>query len=212
MASYFSKYPKILYNNKIITDLISRCALREQLVSKVELYYPYYIVDGDTPEIIASKVYKDPEKHWIILLINNILNPFFDFPLSTTELDSYLDIKYSAQAANTYGSGSEYAKATIKGYQSVITTTDLVSGTITTNITEIDYKSYIGTNDDYHLNYPDYTKQNGSILYNQSKQSYTFYEYEYNLNESNRNIKLLRTELVPQIEADLKNLMKITYG
>ena len=35
-----------------------------------------------TPENIADRYYGDSTLHWIVLLTNNILDPYFDFPLN----------------------------------------------------------------------------------------------------------------------------------
>ena len=41
----------------------------------------YDVQDGDTPSILAYQVYGDANKHWVILLFNNIINPYYDWPL-----------------------------------------------------------------------------------------------------------------------------------
>ena len=80
MATFFAKYPKLLFNNRLVTDIIARTSIRERYSDKLSIFYPYTLQEGDTPEIIAEKYYGDPEKHWIVLLANNIIDPFFEFP------------------------------------------------------------------------------------------------------------------------------------
>lgn len=98
MASFFSKYPKAIINNRLVTDIISRSFVRDKYASKLSIYYPYDLQDGDTPEIIAAKYYGDPERHWIVMLANDIVDPFFDFAMDYQVFNNYLDEKYEDQA------------------------------------------------------------------------------------------------------------------
>jgi hypothetical protein len=98
MASFFSKYPKTIINNKLVTDIISRTFVRDKYASKLSIYYPYELQEGDTPEIIASKYYGDPERHWIVMLANDIVDPFFDFAMDYQIFNSYIDEKYQLEA------------------------------------------------------------------------------------------------------------------
>ena len=98
MSSFFSKYPLITINSKIVTDIVTRIAIREKYSNKLSIYYPYDMQEGDTPEIIASKYYDDPERHWIVMLANDTINPFFDFTLDYPTFTNYLMDKYKKEA------------------------------------------------------------------------------------------------------------------
>jgi hypothetical protein len=177
MASFFVQYPKVLYDNKIATDILTRVALRKEYTDKISLYYNYPLQDGDTPEIIASKYYGDPEKHWVIMLVNNIFDANFDFPLSYINFQRYLDNKYKLEGENSDPpvSGSDYAKKTLNinppGYRAIITTTDNETGISTTEKFFIDQNSYEGYYPDDTFNYADMVTQEGSITYTQTKET-----------------------------------------
>ena len=94
MANYFKKYPKLLYNGRIVTDLLARINIRQKYTEKLSLYYPYEMQDGDTPDIIAYKYYGDAEKHWLVLLANQTMDAFFDFPLGYQEFINFINKKY----------------------------------------------------------------------------------------------------------------------
>lgn len=100
MATFFSKYPKLLVNNLLVTDIIARVNIREKYSDKLSIFYPYSLQEGDTPEIIAEKYYGDAEKHWIVLLANDIIDPFFEFPFDYPTFERYLNEKYKAYAEN----------------------------------------------------------------------------------------------------------------
>lgn len=100
MPRYFHEFPKMFYNNVLLTDIITRFKLSTSYDTNPELFYLYNYQDNDTPEIIAEKYYNDIELHWVVLLSNLIFDPFFEFPLSTNNFSNYLLDKYS-NIANT---------------------------------------------------------------------------------------------------------------
>lgn len=210
MAEFFSKYPKIVYNKQLVTDILSRVVLRSEYANKVQLYYEYEMQDGDTPEIIAHKYYGDPEKNWIILFMNEIIDPQQDLPLSYNGFMSYLDAKYKTLGDVTSISGSDYAKMTLNpapfSYIVDIVTTDPDTGTITTNQIYIDEISYAGEYDNPIFNY-----NTSSNLVTYNKREITIYDYEYQLNDSKRMIKLLQLQYVNQFTRELESLLKIKY-
>ena len=75
---YFDRFPKIIYefpftNGSVlrqVTDITVNLRPLRNVLENVVYYEDYDIVDGDTPEIIAERVYKNPELHWVIMLIN----------------------------------------------------------------------------------------------------------------------------------------------
>ena len=120
MAKYFNFFPKTLYSlsNKStsadsVTNIIARFGFESTLKENSNIFYPYDIQDGDTPEIIASKYYGSPEKHWIVLMFNNIIDPQYDWPLDQRTINDFINDKYStseyADTANTNVSGLSWA-------------------------------------------------------------------------------------------------------
>lgn len=98
MPRYFNKYPKVFYNNKLLTDIIARVKFLDNVIDNPALYYNYTWQESDTPEIVAHKYYKDSELHWIILLTNRIFDSTFDFPMKSDVFAKYVNRKYLLQA------------------------------------------------------------------------------------------------------------------
>lgn len=102
---YFQKFPKTLYtlddykSAQLVTSILSRITFSEDLKTNLSIYDEYDIRDGETPEILADILYDNPELHWIILHLNDILDPRFEWPLPTHTLVSHLQQKYN----NIYG-------------------------------------------------------------------------------------------------------------
>lgn len=93
---YFSEFPKIYYDFptpdgstvlQVLTDITTNVRVRKKALENITLYDEYDILDGETPEIIAEKIYGNPELHWVIMLINQRYDYLKDFPMSNLELE-----------------------------------------------------------------------------------------------------------------------------
>ena len=58
--------------------------------------FDYYDVqDGESPEIIAHKYYNDVGLHWTILIVNDIVDYYHDWPMSVQTFEQYVKEKYT---------------------------------------------------------------------------------------------------------------------
>jgi hypothetical protein len=101
--AYFQYFPKTLYstnkegtNLRIIPNLTTKVSFLQSVVDNESSYFKYQIKGGETPEQIAYRVYGDPEKHWIILLANQLIDPQFDWALGPSEFDKHIKQKYAS--------------------------------------------------------------------------------------------------------------------
>ena len=84
---YFEKFPTTFYTLddqktvQIVRNIFLRLNINENIKNNLSLYDEYDVLDGETPEIVADKFYKNPQSHWLILHMNDILDPRFDWPL-----------------------------------------------------------------------------------------------------------------------------------
>ena len=98
--SYFNKFPYIAYSldqgqtRFIIRDIFRRVKADQAGIQGDLAYYDYDIRDGDTPEILADKIYDNPLLHWVILITNEIIDPRWDWPLPENILYDYIVDKY----------------------------------------------------------------------------------------------------------------------
>ena len=205
MAKYFNFFPKTLYSlsNKStsadsITNIIARFGFESTLKENSNIYYPYDIQDGDTPETIANKYYGSPERHWVVLLFNDIIDPQYDWPLDQRTIIKYINDKYTANgSANvTSQTGLAWSQSNTKSYYKVVTrvTNNATKNTIKEKI-ELDANTYANV----VISNSTKTLQSGTVIVETvSKETETYYDYEVNLNESKRRIRLLRSEIVSQ--------------
>ena len=92
---YFQTYPTYEYdlsntgNRKLVTDIMRRVSLRNNIKLNTLVMDSYDIRDGDTPEIVAAKYYGDPKYHFVVLLVNGFTNRF-DFPIPQRSLNDFI--------------------------------------------------------------------------------------------------------------------------
>ena len=98
---YFANFPLIPYdsvgdgNFKVVTNLMKRVALRSKVRTNTMLFDTYDVKEGETPEMLADKLYGDPNLHWIIMYVNGITDRYHQWPLSTPQFLAFINDKYS---------------------------------------------------------------------------------------------------------------------
>jgi hypothetical protein len=209
MAKYFNYFPKTVYtlnslDVETVTNITSRFGFEQSFKDNSAVYYEYDIQDGDTPEIIATKFYDSPERHWAVLMINNIVDPQFDWPLDQRTIISYINEKYSANAS-VGQSGTTWSQANIHSYYKVETRTSNSTGSELQSKLQIDANTYANV----AATTTNLTLDDGnSITITTTKETKSYYDYEIEQNEAKRTIKLLKPEFVSSIEEELRNVFK----
>ena len=107
---YFKNFPNFIYEFKVgsknktslVKDITRNIRFRRDLLANITVYDEYDIVDGETPEIIAEKIYGDPQYHWIIMLVNERYDYIEDFPLAEYQLVKVIDSKYPGTKNNIH--------------------------------------------------------------------------------------------------------------
>jgi hypothetical protein len=106
MSKYFENFPLINYSldNGIssftMTDFFRRVKADANSILGSSAYYEYQLADGDTPEILAHKLYGDPNLHWVLLITNETIDPRFDWAQTQNSLTNYIRDKYGAAKVN----------------------------------------------------------------------------------------------------------------
>lgn len=104
---YFEAIPQIVYafpfnsgdNIRIVRDITMNLRPLREVIENMVYYEDYDINDGDTPEIIAERVYGDPKLHWVLMLVNEKFHYLDDFPIPENRMDDYI--------TELYGEGNE---------------------------------------------------------------------------------------------------------
>ena len=97
---YFNVMPKIQYDSmntgdpKIVTNLLRRVAVRAKIKTNTLLFDTYNVKEGETPEIIADKLYDDTTLHWVVLLMNDITDRYHQWPMNFSQFNQFIADKY----------------------------------------------------------------------------------------------------------------------
>ena len=211
MAKYFNNFPKAYYSleNKpygldVVTNIISRFTLEQSFKENTSIYEKYNVQDSDTPEIIASKMYDSPERHWIVLAMNDIVDPQFDWPFDYRTLISFIDDKYTANANVSAGqTGLVWAQQNTQSYYSIETRTTAKNGQYLEKKVQVDANTYANVS----VSSSNVTLNDGNqITISVTKESKTYYDYELAENENKRQIKILKREFAFALEQELKTV------
>ena len=98
---YFEQFPLIPYdsvgngNFQLVTNLLKRVGVRAKVKTNVLVFDTYDVKEGETPEMIADKLYDNSELHWVVLLMNDITDRYHQWPLNHNQFLAHINDKYS---------------------------------------------------------------------------------------------------------------------
>jgi len=221
---YFENFPNIYYTFDkdlqqyyVLKNIFTRVNVISSVLQNSLVFYKYPWKDGDTLESIAFKYYGDPNRHWIILFANTMIDPYFDVPLNQND--------FANNIIANYGS-IEAAQFELDHIQKLTTVTTTVGGssntvTYTNTVTPEPYTYDFATNTLVQQTIPalglnpvvtvsDTTviTPDGSIVETViTLTAVTAYDNEVAINETKREIMLIDPSYIPQIEAQFQNLL-----
>lgn len=100
---YFDKFPAIYYDIKrnrkfeVVVDILRRVKINYNEFDSA-LYGQYTIKEHDRPDTISEKLYGQSDLHWVILLFNEMHNPYYEWPMRREEVIKYCEDKYPGRA------------------------------------------------------------------------------------------------------------------
>lgn len=179
------------YDN--VKNLFKRGKLREDIFGDLSFFTKYQIIGDERPDNVAYKVYNDSSLDWVVLLSNNILNIQTEWPMTQNTFDQYLLGKYGSYDV-LYDGIHHYETEEIK---------DTRGRTIIPKGTQVD-SGYSITYFDYGLG-QEVTKSNIG-------QAVTNYDYENQIQESKRNIFVLKPIYLNTLFNDIDHIMPYKKG
>ena len=193
MSEFFANYPRIAYDisgtNSVAPDytvavnLLIRNKLRDAVADDVSLYYPYVVPEGMRPNVLSYQYYGDTIYTWTIYLVNNIVDPYWEWPLSYKDFREYMSDKYGSV---------ETAQGQIHHYEYIARARAEVTGTsdpVPAYRLEIDYQTYTETAADER-----------EIIYS--------YGYEDDLNEAKREIQMIDAAYIQTVQDEARGLFR----
>lgn len=209
MSNYFDKFPVISYNiNKqdgvpneyqLATNIFVRLKVLSEKLDQVFHYYEYTIKEQDNPENLAERLYGTPEAHWLILLTNTRYDAFYDWPMNYDIFKKYITGKYGSV---------QNAQVTDAKWQRVLLVKNVPSDQETKTVFEMSEQEYmdsplpVGLGDGAQ-----YIVGPNNISIFEYKEKFSAYDVEDELNESRRNIKVIKKEYFGTIQQEFLSIM-----
>ena len=102
---YFRNIPDFEYVNRTkdgqyisnytqVKNFFKKGKLREDIFQDLTTFQKYDIKGDDRPDNVANEIYGSPDLDWVVLLSNNVINVYDEWPLSQSNLDAYIMDKY----------------------------------------------------------------------------------------------------------------------
>lgn len=180
--SYFINYPNIRYNSEPAKNLLVRSQIIQEVFDKYEVYYPYTVKDGETPDFLAYQFYENPELSWVIYYSNKIIDPLHQWVLGYREFNDFLRKKYN--------SPPNLLKSVVSHYKYVGLTNESKE-----NIETKDWKITTTTWD---------------FLTPEEKSGWApvfVYDDEFEKNEEKRNIRILQRQYIDRIRREIGEIL-----
>lgn len=188
MGYYFRNFNRIAYDinkngeSQFTTNIINRFRLLEILKEKTTLYTEYTVKESDRPDLIAEAFYGDPTLDWIIFLVNQTVNPQWDFPMNYQNFNRYLAAKYGSVEASTQ---------VIERYEHILQAKQvLVDDTvIPEQVVVVDATTY------------------GALAASDRRLVYA-YDHEVDVNEAKRRIKMLQPQFIGKVKDEARRIFQ----
>ncbi len=190
MTQYFSNFPAISYNlpglpnSLLATDVTKRFVLRDFYRRAMVDFYRYDVIEGQRPDNVAYDFYGEADLDWLILLPNEMLDPYYEWPRTQYEMNEYLRKKY--------GSVSN-AQAIVHHYEQIIQNRTIIQDA-DGNTLVVPERSLIIDQTTY------------ASLAPTDRKSVSSYDFEMSKNERNRSIDVIKPGYIPAILDAFRNL------
>ena len=185
---------KLISDYTTVKNLFKRGKLREDIFQETTFFEKYSIQGDDRPDNVAKKVYGDSSYDWVVLLSNNIINIYEEWPLPQEGWDAYLLEKYDNNYDTLYNGIHHYESNEVKNSQNVIIFPAGVKVGAAQSVSYFDQAS------------------NQQVTVNPVSKGITNYEYESRLNDDKRNIFLIKQIYLNIIFDDIEQMMRYKKG
>lgn len=202
MANYFRYVPEIDYVNRFpnakigeytrAKNLFTRAKIRDDIFQDLSNFTKYNIVGDERPDNVAYGYYGDASYDWLVLLSNNILDFYNEWPLTQRAFDQFLIDKY----------GSYDEINNVHHYESIEVSNSR-------GIKVLDSGLIVPSN--YSITFFD-TGLGSEVTKTNITKEITNKEYEESLEDAKRNIYLLKKEYLSLISDDIKELFEYKEG
>jgi len=230
--SYFSKFPKTILsidnNSYVIEDFLRRVGISEQFKNNTVFLEDYFVRDKETPELVSQFFYGTPTYHWVILMVNNVVNLNEEWPIPDIKVTDLIYLKYDFEISvpdeSEYNvndvvqsnSGGEFVVSKTETgkvfLRSQVGKTYLTVASILENVTtETDGLTVTSIIDPEEATHHFYDPEIGYIVdegYSVTTVSVSNYDYEVTANDNKRTVKVLSPNYIGLFTSNFARLIR----
>ena len=200
---YFRNIPDFEYVNRTkdgqfisnytqVKNFFKKGKIREDLFSDLTVFEKYSIRGDDRPDNVAYEIYGDATLDWVVLLSNNIVNIYNEWPLSQQAFEAYVLDKYKTLAK--LDEVHHYESNEVKDSSGVIIFPKGV------RVSAAQSGSYFEPLSDEQ------------VTVNPVSKAITNYQYEQSVNDKKRRIFLIKPIYLNVVFDDLEEMMQYKEG
>ena len=201
--NYFRNIPDFEYVNRTkdgqfisnytqVKNFFKKGKIREDLFQDLTVFEKYSIRGDDRPDNVANEIYGDPTLDWVVLLSNNIVNIYNEWPLNQQAFENYVLDKYGTLAK--LDAVHHYESNEVKDSSGVII---FPKGVRVSAAQSVSYFEPLSDE---------------QVTVNPVSKAVTNYQYEQKINDDKRNIFLIKPIYLNVVFDDLEEMMQYKEG
>lgn len=229
----FKNFPEIQYTlstGKIVTikDFFRKSTIEQESVNSVISYTFYEIQDGERPDVVADRLYGDSDLHWTFFLVNDMDN-YYQWYKDQTTFENQLKEMYpeywlisnrstdivskddkwllgeiietSQQSGNVISVQPTFNRIGVAG--GTWNVNDVVTGKVSGKSFTV--SSVVSGPDgiDHYVNSEGLRRNTIDTGFT----PVTYYTHDYEVNETNRKIKVIRPEYIRRVVSEFEKVM-----
>jgi len=94
--SFFSKFPTISYNDTFAKNILARVNFNDVSRKNIIQYYSYTMSQYERVDNLAFDYYDDSDFAWLVMLANQVVDPYYDLNISDDDFNSLISTKYGS--------------------------------------------------------------------------------------------------------------------
>ena len=92
--TYFTNFNTIDYANNKVVDITERVSIIPNALKNPYAYYPASLVNGVRADNVANQTYNDPYLSWVVYLSNDIVDPYHEWYMDSSQFNDFITTKY----------------------------------------------------------------------------------------------------------------------